>query len=252
MKKTIVFAALAAATLWTSAAQSAVVRVTEAAFIAGSGLITFSEKPLNTVNPIYIAADYGGGAGSPTVSFGGFFTGQALGTAGTCPAGAAVSGCVVGTPTGPLSLSSTAPSAFITDDGAFPSTPTLSGSPQFNGPIALLFDIDVAGVGLEVGFLDAIGGTGISAFDRAGNVLGTVTSTQTGIEFLGLVTDTGTEQIAGLLFYLVGAEPAGFNIDNVRFGKAGQVVVQTPEPANLALLGLGLAGLLVARRRKAA
>src|SRR3546814_13623029 len=54
-----------------------------------------------------------------------------------------------------------------------------------------------------------------------------------GIEFLGLVTDNGLAQIAGVQLTLTGAEPAGFAIDNLRFGRVGQVVVPgaIPEPA---------------------
>lgn len=227
------------------------IRVSEADFVSGSGLITFSEKPMGTVNPVYAPADYGGAAGSPTVSFGGFLAGQALGTAVTCPAGAALSGCVVGTPTGPIAFDPASPQTFITSDGAFPTTPTLSGSPLFNGPITLFFDIDVAGVGLDGGYFDAIGGTAITAFDRMGNVLGQVTNSAIGVEFLGLVTDTGTSQIAALQFSLVGNEPAGFNIDNVRFGRQGEVVVPgVPEPGSIALLASGLVGLAVVRRRR--
>jgi hypothetical protein len=232
-------------------ANAAVVRISEAAFVAGSGVITFSEKPLNTINPVYTAAQYGGGAGSPTVSFGGFFTGQSLGVAATCPAGAAVTGCVVGTPSAGLSLSASAPNAFITTDGAFPSSPTLSGSPQFNGPIAILFNTDQAGVGLQAGFFDNIAGTAITAFARDGSIIGQVSNLTTGIEFLGLVTSDNANAIAGLLFSLVGNENAGFNIDNVRFGLAGQVVNpgNVPLPGSLALLGIGAMGFFASRKR---
>lgn len=242
--------AIASVLAFASFANAAVVRVTEASFVAGSGLITFSEFPVNTANPVYTPAVYGGGPGSPTVTFDGFLNGQALGTAATCPAGAALTGCVVGSPTGPVALDPASPDTFITTDGAFPSSPTLSGTPRFNGPITLLFSIDVAGVGLQGGFFDAIGGTAITAYNRAGALLGRVTNTGTGIEFLGLVTDTGSAQIAALQFSLVGPEPAGFNIDNVRFGAQGQVIVPgVPEPGSIVLLASGLIGLLVARRR---
>lgn len=234
-------------------AQAGIIKIPEGAFVAGSGLITFSEKTLGTVNPTYAPADYGGGAGSPTVTFEGFFTGQSLGTVATCPPGAAVSGCVIGSPTGPLSLAAGAPNTSIVNDNAAPDSPVLSGTPTFNGPIAILFDVDLAGVGLSGGFFNAIGGTAITAFARDGTNLGQVVNTATGIEFLGLVTDDGTEQIAGLLFSLVGPEPAGFGIDNVRFGRAGQVVPpgRVPEPGSLALLGLALAGLAYSRRWQA-
>jgi hypothetical protein len=240
-----------AATAYIGAADAAVVRVTEADFVAGSGLITFSEFALGTVNPTYTPGDYGGGAGSPTVTFDGFFAGQSLSaTPGVdCP-GASATACVVGTPSNPLTLDPAAPDTFITTDGANPTSPVLSGSPTFNGPIAVLFDIALAGVGFDAGFFDAVGSTGITAFGLDGSLLGTVTNTGTGIEFLGLVTDDGSEQIAGVFLDLVGSEPAGFAIDNLRFGKQDQVIVPTPAPATLALLGIGLTGFAALRSRR--
>lgn len=230
-------------------AHAGIVKVGVGAFTPAAGLITFSEFALGTANPTYTPGDYGGGVGSPTVTFAGFFTGQSLGV--TC--GGLDSGCVVGSPSDPLSLDLASPTTSIVGDGANPTSPVLSGSPTFNGPIAIRFSTLQAGVGLDGGFFDAIGGTAITAFGATGNLLGSVTNEALGIEFLGLVTDDGSEQIAGLLFSLVGAEPAGFAIDNLRFGKTGEVIVPgVPEPASLALLGLGFAGLGWSRRRKAA
>ena len=250
----ILKSAVVAAALFVGAAQAGVVRVTEAAFTPQAGLITFSEFALNTQNPHYTPANYGGGAGAPTVDFGGFFTGQSAGSTnpGACPPGANVSGCVLGLPTGPsISLNAASPKTFITLDGANPSSPVLSGSPTFNGSVSILFNIDLAGVGLDGGFFDAIGGTAIRAFARDGTLLGTIANTGLGIEFLGLVTTDGSNQIAGLQFSLVGAEPAGYAIDNLRFGKSGQVIVPgVPEPETYAmmLLGLGAIGWLTRRR----
>jgi hypothetical protein len=226
-------------------ASAAVVRIGAAAFTADAGLITFSEKPLGSVNPTYNPADYGGGAGAPVVTFGGYFTGQSMG-GGAC--GGAPSGCVVGTPSAGLSIAAGSPQTFITNDGANPTSPVLSGSPIFNGPIAVLFSVDLAGVGLDAGFFNAIGGTAITAFDRAGNVIGSVANVGLGIEFLGLVTADGANNIAGLLFSLVGAEPAGFAIDNLRFGRADQII-RVPEPGSLALLAVAMIGMAAARRR---
>jgi hypothetical protein len=252
LKPSRLLAILGFSALFAAQANAAVVRISESAFVSGAGLITFSEKPVNTANPVYTVAQYGGVAGNPIVSFGGFFTGQALGTAGTCPAGAALTGCVEGNPTGSLTLAATAPQAFITTDSSFPSSPTLSGSPRFNGPIGILFDTDQAGVGLQAGFFNAIGGTAITAYARDGTIIGQVVNLALGIEFLGLVTSDNSNSIAGLLFSLVGAEPQGFNIDNVRFGAAGSIIIPdagVPLPGSLALFGLGAIGLWASRKK---
>ena len=242
------------------AANAAVVRVTEANFNAGAGLITFSEFGLGTVNPTYAPADYGGGAGAPIVTTGGYFEGQSLSAnAAVARPGAAATGCVVGTPNGPLTLDANAPNVFITQDGAFPTSPTLSGTPRFNGPIALLFDTDQLAVGFEGGFFDAAESTAITAFARDGSLLGRVSNQGTGIEFLGLVSATGMAEIAGVFLELVGAEPSGYNIDNVRFGVAGDIILPpdvnnpstVPLPAGLPLLAGGLGFLAFGVRRRA-
>ena len=231
-----------------------VVQVSEGAFVAGSGLITFSEVPNGTVNPVYAPALYGGGAGSPTVTFGGFFSGQSL-VAGGCNGGANT-GCVGGGPTGPIALDPASPTTSTVFDGAAPRSPVLSGSPIFNGPIAIKFSTPQSGVGLVGGFFNAIGGTAITAFDINGNVLGSITNDQLGLEFLGLVTNDSSAVIAGLLFSLVGPELAGFAVDDIRFGVGEQVVVPggVPLPAALPLFatGLGALGLIGWRRKRKA
>ena len=231
---------------------ASVVRVNESDFQAGAGLITFSEYAVSTVNPTYNPGDYGGGAGAPVVTFDGFFNGQSLSLDATtdCP-GAAATACVVGAPSGPLSLDASAPDTFITTDLDNPTSPVLSGTPIFNGPIAVLFSDDQAGVGFDAGYFNATVSTGITAFARNGSLIGTVTNTGTGIEFLGLVTSDGTAQIAGVFLDLVGQEPFGFAIDNLRFALQGQIIVpDVPLPAAVWLFGSGLLGLIGTARRK--
>lgn len=209
----------------TSLQAQGIIRISESAFNPSAGLITFSEFSVGTNNPTYLPATYGGVSGSPTVNFGGFFVGQTPGSSNpsAAPAGAAISGVVFGTPTGPLTLDGQSPATQITGDSANPTSPVLSGTPRFNGPVSILFGSNLVAVGLTGGFFDNAGGTAIIAFDRNGNVLGSVVNQTTGIEFLGLATANGAARIAGLQFALVGPENAGFAIDNLRFGTADQV-----------------------------
>jgi len=258
MRRISALAGVITLALASAAASADVIQIDESAFQAGAGLITFSEYPLGTVNPAYTPAQYGGGLSSPNVSFGGYFAGQTPGSVnpGGCPSGAAISGCVLGNPSGPLAIDPSSPVTFTTNDGSNPTSPVLSGTPTFNGSVAILFSTPQAGVGLDGGYFDSVASTAITAFDANGNIIGQVKNSVTGIEFLGLVTSDGSAQISGLLFSLVGDEPAGFAIDNVRFGEAGQVVVPppvggaVPEPESLALMGTGMLGVALLGYRK--
>lgn len=214
-------------------AHAQLVNVGPGSFTPLAPVITFSEFGLGTVNPTFTFTAIPG-LGDVTVSFAGAFVGQTV--TGGFPS------TLTGNPTGPLSLNTTA-EAFITNDGSTPTTPVLSGSPQFNGPIAILFSQPVAGVGLSGGFFNAVGGTSIAAFGSNGQFLGAIVNSELGIEFYGLRTASGANEIAGIAFYITGDEPAGFAIDNVTFGSARQIVDVVPEPATYALLGTGLLGL---------
>jgi hypothetical protein len=215
-----------------AAAEDAVVRIEERAFRAGAGRITFSEVPLLTANPVYPPARYGGGAGSPTVSFGGHFRGRRLGAAGECPRGVRITGCLAGSPAAPLALDPRAPAVRTLSNEGVPGSqsPELGGTPTWNGPIAVLFDRDVAAVGLQGGYFDAPQGVAVTVYDRQGQVLGRTVNRGLGFEFMGLASRDGTAKIAGLEFHLVGNEPAGFGIDNLRFGAPEQVEVPNLPP----------------------
>ncbi|MFD2168059.1 PEP-CTERM sorting domain-containing protein [Thalassotalea euphylliae] len=233
----------------TSLSQAGIIKVDDSDFNSGAGVITFSEFALGTTNPAYTAADYGGDAGDPDVNFGGWFNGQSLSANPLidCP-GAAASACIVGNPTNSLGIDTNSPNTFIVGDGSNPTSPVLSGTPTFNGGIAVLFSTDQFGVGFDGGFFNAVGSTAITAFARDGSLIGSVANTVTGIEFLGLVTDDNTARIAGVFLDLVGAEPAGFAIDNIRFGGVNDInVVGVSEPSTY--LGFVLAlSLMVVRR----
>lgn len=220
----------------TTAANAALVNLGQGSFTPAASVITFSEPghPLNQIDPVY-------SVGGNTISFGTNFVGQTV-------TGTSVR-TLTGSPTGgALSLVQNG-TTFIWTDIYNPTSPVLSGSPIFNGPISFLFATPVAAVGLSGGFFNALGGTTIEAFDLTGASLGSIVNSKLGVEFYGLFDSTGSN-IAGVSFYITGNEPAGFAIDNVTFGDAS-VVVNVPEPTSLALVSLGLAGLASRRKLRA-
>jgi hypothetical protein len=238
--------------LMANMATAGIIKVVESDFEATAGEITFSEFASGTANPFYTAADYSGDASDPDVSFAGWFDGQmlSLDAATDCP-GAAATACIVGSPTGSLSLDASSTDTHIVNDSANPTSPVLSGTPTFNGGIAILFSTDQFGVGFDGGFFDNIGSTAITAFSRDGSLIGSVVNTVTGIEFLGLVTDDSLASIAGVFLDLVGAEDAGFAIDNIRFGGVNDVLVtNVPEPSTMLLLVPALFSLRFFRKNK--
>ena len=201
-----------------------VIRIEESAFLPTSGMIGFDEFRLGTRNPVYRPEDYGAAPDGLTVSFGGYFLGQRPAIAAECAPGAVLSGCVAGTPSVPLRLDPSAPAVMSFPDGSNPDSPSLTGSPSLNGPVTMVFDQDVAGVGLMGGYFNNPGSIAIRVFDRQGHLIGGVTNIGVGMEYLALVTDDGSERIAGLQFSLIGDEPAGFAIDNLRIAASGQII----------------------------
>lgn len=200
-----------------------VIRIDRKAFSPDAGLLTFSEYKLGTRNPVYNPARYRARPNGVTVTFGGYYLGQYLSRSGQCPPGANRNGCVSGKPRAPLALDRGSPVTFIAKDGSNPRSPSLSGSPTFNGAVSMLFDKDVAGVGLVGGYFNAKNSTAIQAYDRSGNLIGGVRNVQIGMEFLALVTEDGADRIAGIQFSLVGPEPAGYAIDDLNFALAKQL-----------------------------
>ena len=189
------------------------VRLDSGSFTNLATSITFDT--VGTVNPSYSQSVTG--IGTVNVTTGGWFVGQ-LG--GQLPGQSGVTTLVDNTPTAasPLTLDATADQTYITTDSASPTSPILSGTPEFNGPISVRFSTPVSGVALTGGYFNAVGSTYIEAYDTNGTVLGRVTNTLIGIEFFGLAMSTGEKRIAGISFYISANEPAGFGIDNLTFG----------------------------------
>lgn len=192
-----------------------VLRLDEDSFRRGATSITFDE--VGTVNPTYTRSVTG--IGNVTVRSGGWFRGQNGGEFADNPG---VTTLIDHTPTvgHRLTLDPNADQTFIATDSASPTSPILSGSPLFNGPISILFSTPVAGVALTGGYFDSARSTYIEAFDINGRSLGIVTNLSTGIEYFGLASANGENRIAGISFYITDSEPAGFGIDNLTFGTA--------------------------------
>jgi hypothetical protein len=242
LKTSCSLGAVATAILVANPANAALVDLGPGSFTPLASVINFNGM-LGQVNPsVNVNA---GSLGMVTVSTAGSFVGQTI-------VGGAVLTLGDFTPTGPLTLNGG--NTVVVNDGAPGATsPVLSGSPTFNGPIAVLFSTPVAAVGLKGGYFDAVGATTIMAFDSSGNILGSIVNSVTGFEFYGLADSTGQNVIAGISFFITGNEPAGFQIDDITFG-AADVVIPVPEPSTY-VAGLLLAlpfGMRLLRTRKSA
>src|SRR3569833_1554017 len=77
-----------------------------------------------------------------------------------------------------------------------------------------------------------------------------VPNVRDGMTFFGFVADPG-ENITSMIFSSQFGGGYAPSLDNVTLGTAGISPNAVPEPATVALLGMGLAGLGFARRRKA-
>lgn len=104
--------------------------------------------------------------------------------------------------------------------------------------------------------LGVLGGTSLLDFTITTNV-GTyafnnvnVPNVRDGMTFFGFVADPG-ENITSMIFSSQLGAGYAPSLDNVTLGTAGISPNAVPEPATVALLGMGLAGLGFARRRKA-
>jgi hypothetical protein len=116
-------------------------------------------------------------------------------------------------------------SPFISTDTDNPTSPVLSGTPQFQGPITGTFVVTgttvpttVDSFMLDAGWFDDLETTELRWFDSSGTLLGSRRNTVVeGIETMTVTADG----IASFSMQIVTTEPAGFAIDNVQFVPSG-------------------------------
>lgn len=155
-----------------------------------------------------------------------------------------------GSPTDPLTLDSSGGASTGILTGVFDSgfelfnlgVTGLAGGVVFTdigeGMVAMLFDFDILELGMTL--LDNTGGTTLLSFYNAtGALVDTVTTT-----LGGDITFASTLAFRGVA--ISNTDPGGQGYDSLRFG----AIVTAPEPMTLALLGLGLAGLGLSRRKR--
>ncbi|MBP0019501.1 MAG: hypothetical protein J7647_18360 [Cyanobacteria bacterium SBLK] len=180
--------------------------------------IAFDEYPANTPSPVYSPDTYDANTSAPTVTFRAFFKGQdyALNPDEDCN-GASEFGCIVKSPSSPLTLDN---SAYVRSVNIGVDNQASKGrvlTTQNNSAYSILFDKDVASVGVSVLALDVEGSVRVRVFDRQGNLLQETTNQNTGKEFFGFGSNNDTDKIAGMQLSLANPEPEGFKIENLSF-----------------------------------
>lgn len=114
---------------------------------------------------------------------------------------------------------------FITTDRSNPTSPVLSGSPQFHGEIRGTFVHPDSGrprtvdsFMLDLGYIDTPGSVKVIVYDLAGNRIGTLSADRTGIVRI----TSNFARAASFLVKALSNEPAGFAIDNLLFPGSGR------------------------------
>lgn len=113
-------------------------------------------------------------------------------------------------------------SPFITDDGANPTSPVLSGSPRFHGDLEIRVVNPRTGspevtknMEFDVGFIDSPNSIEITYYNRRGVRIGSARTGGRGINHIQISRPVGIHRVT---IRTASNEPAGMAIDNVKVG----------------------------------
>lgn len=125
------------------------------------------------------------------------------------------------------------PYPMLSEDGANPTTPVLSGSPRFTGPIQFRFVRNGAPavtnrVSFDVGYLNVVGSIRISWYAVDGRLLGSRNTTAIGIQHI-LLDQAGIHRVR-VEDQVGDGEPAGFAIDNLGTGTGARAAAAQQRP----------------------
>jgi len=107
---------------------------------------------------------------------------------------------------------------YITSDGAQPTTPVLTGGIGYGSDIVGEFVVPgtttpavVDGFSVDVGYIDTANSTHVEVFGPAGQLLGSIATSSTGIDDI-------TSHYADISYFLItGSDPSGWTIDNLSY-----------------------------------